>query len=70
MIALDASTSVELHDSSASNTLRQVLVGRTDDHALNTGILPRKKCGRGKRVIRLVLLHRPYHYTKRAERLF
>ena len=60
-VPLDASPPVELHNPLPLNTLRQILVWRANDYALNSRVLSSKKSRRRERIIRFVLLHGPYH---------
>ncbi len=65
-----ARADVELHDARAADALRQILVGRPDDHATHP-LVPRRnrrRCRQG--VVGLELHHRPDDDAERRERLF
>ena len=60
---------VQLDDAGAADALREVLVGRADQHLLDARIRRRPHRRRGQRVVRLELDHRPDHDAERRERL-
>ncbi len=70
LVAQDPAQAVELDDASPLDALRQVLVGRADEHALDPRILGGPGRGGAKRVVGLDLDHRPDAHAERGQHLF
>ena len=61
---------VQLHDARAAHALRQILVGRADDHALDRADRRGRRRRRRQRIVGLELHHRPDDDAERRQRLF
>ena len=70
LVADDVRAPVQLHDARALDRLREIFVGRADDHAVHPRIPGRRRGRGGQRVVRLELHHRPDDNPHRGERLF
>ena len=70
LIVRDAGSAIQLDDAGALDALGEVLVGRADNHALDTGIA-RRRCRRCReRIVRFKLHHRPNHHARRGQGVF
>src|SRR5436853_5582844 len=70
LIQGDACPTVQLYDARAGHTLREVLVGRADDNAMDTFISSCCRRRRGEGVVGLEFHHRPDHDSGCRENLF
>ena len=64
-----ARAAIQLHDARAAHALREVLVRRADDHALDARVARRRRRRRRQRIVGLELDHRPDDDAERGERL-
>ena len=60
---------IHLHDARAANRLRQILVGRADEHAIHARIRRGRRRGSRQRVVSLELHHRPHRDAQRRQHL-
>ena len=59
---------IQLDDARAAHALREVLVRRADDHALDARVARRRQRRRGQRIVGLELDHRPDDDAERRQR--